>query len=151
MDLDFFPSGFRDRRNRFRSADQVPLEHVLCGRWGGEHLCGRSSGNARRDDESRNRATKTRTTFLTRVCRAKRSTVDRLAEHVSKTMGEGFEMNKHRIAVLISEIEGGKVNLPIAQIKQVLHCEDQILQGLPAHTLMAHLARRLKKLKKKRK
>lgn len=48
----------------------------------------------------------------------------------------------NRLAVLISEIEGGKVNLPIAQIKEVLRCEDQVLAGLTTREYLLHMARR---------
>lgn len=58
-------------------------------------------------------------------------------------------MNLNKIAVEISKREGGKVNLPIAQVKEVLRHALEILDEMNPVTLWDELLQRQKRHRKR--
>ena len=50
-------------------------------------------------------------------------------------------MNLNQLAKAITELEGGKVNLPIAQVKEVLHCLGAVLVDLDMEEALVIVAR----------
>jgi hypothetical protein len=60
-------------------------------------------------------------------------------------------MNLNEVAKEVSKLEGGKVNLQISQIKEVLHCLGHVLMQLPFDESTAVLAAVIKRASKGKK
>jgi len=59
-------------------------------------------------------------------------------------------LNLHQLAVAISKIEGKKINLPIAQIKEVLRCFGDVVFDLDDDMLFLEICSKLYVAAKKR-
>ena len=59
-------------------------------------------------------------------------------------------LNLNQLAVAISKIEGKKINLPIAQIKEVLRCFGDVVFDLDDHMMFLEICSKLYSAAKKR-